>query len=137
MINTSVAFRRALEGDREFRIKDKITLKDGTEIQLSMENLREYKINEATSASGKFEIGAAVIKEYSITLDNTEQQYDGYDFEDANVQATVGLKLPDGTYEYLKKAPIAYIKHLLVTQHCRSKLMMRCCFSQNRIVNAR
>lgn len=103
MINTSVAFRRALEGDREFRIKDKITLKDGTEIQLSMENLREYKINEATSASGKFEIGAAVIKEYSITLDNTEQQYDGYDFEDANVQATVGLKLPDGTYEYLKK----------------------------------
>ena len=65
-----------------------------------MMDLREYKINEATSASGKFEIGAAVIKEYKVTLDNSEEQYDDCDFEGANIQAAIGLKLADGTGIY-------------------------------------
>lgn len=103
MINTSIAFRRALSGNREFRIKDTITLKNKKEIPIPMMDLREYKINEATSASGKFEIGAAVIKEYKVTLDNSEEQYDDCDFEDANIQAVIGLKLADGTWEDLKK----------------------------------
>lgn len=103
MINTSIAFRRALSGNREFRIKDTITLKNKKEILIPMMDLREYKINEATSASGKFEIGAAVIKEYKITLDNSEEQYDDCDFEGANIQAVIGLKLADGTWEDLKK----------------------------------
>lgn len=103
MINTSIAFRRALSGNREFRIKDTITLKNKKEIPIPMMDLREYKINEATSASGKFEIGAAVIKEYKITLDNSEEQYDDCDFEGANIQAVIGLKLADVTWEDLKK----------------------------------
>ena len=103
MINTSIAFRRALSGNREFRIKDTITLKNKKEIPIPMMDLREYKINEATSASGKFEIGAAVIKEYKVTLDNSEEQYDDCDFEGANIQAVIGLKLSDGTWEDLKK----------------------------------
>lgn len=103
MINTSIAFRRALSGNREFRIKDTITLKNKKEIPIPMMDLREYKINEATSASGKFEIGAAVIKEYKVALDNSEEQYDDCDFEGANIQAVIGLKLADGTWEDLKK----------------------------------
>ena len=103
MINTSIAFRRALSGNREFRIKDTITLKNKKEIPIPMMDLREYKINEATSASGKFEIGAAVIKEYKVALDNSEEQYDDCDFEGANIQAVMGLKLADGTWEDLKK----------------------------------
>lgn len=103
MINTSIAFRRALSENREFRIKDTITLKNKKEIPIPMMDLREYKINEATSASGKFEIGAAVIKEYKVTLDNSEEQYDDCDFEGANIQAVIGLKLADGTWEDLKK----------------------------------
>lgn len=103
MINTSIAFRRALSGNREFRIKDTITLKNKKEIPIPMMSLREYKINEATSTSGKFEIGAAVIKEYKVTLDNSEEQYDDCDFEGANIQAVIGLKLADGTWEDLKK----------------------------------
>ena len=103
MINTSIAFRRALSENREFRIKDTIILKNKKEIPIPMMDLREYKINEATSASGKFEIGAAVIKEYKVTLDNSEEQYDDCDFEGANIQAVIGLKLADGTWEDLKK----------------------------------
>lgn len=103
MINTSIAFRKALSGNREVRIKDTITLKNKKEIPVPMMDLREYKINEATSSSGKFEIGAAVIKEYKITLDNSEEQYDDCDFEGANIQVVIGLKLADGTWEDLKK----------------------------------
>lgn len=80
-----------------------ITLKNKKEIPIPMMDLREYKINEATSASGKFEIGAAVIKEYKVTLDNSEEQYDDCDFEGANIQAVIGLKLADETWEDLKK----------------------------------
>ena len=103
MINASSEFKKALKSTREFRIQDKITLKDGTVIPLSLQELRKYQINEATSASGKFEIGAAVIKKYSIALDNMDGRYDSYDFEDADIQAVIGLKLSDGTYEDVKK----------------------------------
>lgn len=103
MINTSIAFRRALQGEREFRVEDKITLKNKKEVPISLNDLLEYKINEATSASGKFEIGAAVIKEYGITLDNSDEQYDGYDFEDADIDAVISLRLEDNTWEKLKK----------------------------------
>lgn len=103
MINTSIAFRRALQGDREFRVKDRIILKNKKEVPISLNDLMEYRINEATSASGKFEIGAAVIKEYDITLDDSGEQYDGYDFEDADIEAVIGLKLENDTWEDLKK----------------------------------
>lgn len=103
MINTSIAFRRALQGDREFRVKDRIILKNKKEVPISLNDLMEYRINEATSASGKFEIGAAVIKEYDITLDDSDEQYDGYDFEDADIEAVIGLKLENDTWEDLKK----------------------------------
>ncbi len=103
MINTTEAYRNAIRSNREFRVMDKITFKDGMTITLSMADLMSYSINEATSASGKFEIGAAVIKEYSIVLNNADGKFDDYNFEDADVQAVIGLKLADGTWEDLQK----------------------------------
>lgn len=103
MINTSNAYKRAIEKNREFRIRDRITFRDGTYADISMEDIMSYKINEATSSSGKFEIGAAVMKEYAITLSNMDGKFDLYDFEDADIQAVVGLKLADNTWEDLRK----------------------------------
>lgn len=103
MINTSTAYRKALEGNREFRIRDKITFKDGTSLQLSMSDFMEYNISESTSESGKFEIGAAVIKEYSATLKNDDGKFDSYNFEGADIKAIVGLRLADGNWEDLNK----------------------------------
>ena len=103
MINTSNAYKRAIEKNREFRIRDRITFRDGTYADISMEDIMSYKINEATSSSGKFEIGAAVMKEYAITLSNMDGKFDLYDFEDADIRAVVGLKLADNTWEDLRK----------------------------------
>ena len=52
-----------------------------------------YSIKEATSESGKFQVGAAVIKEYSVSLDNTEGKFTGRVFEEADILAVIGLKL--------------------------------------------
>ena len=103
MINTSIAYRRAIEKNREFRLLDRITFKDGRYIDLMISDFMSYKINEATSGSGKFDIGMAAIKEYTITLDNTDGRFDLYDFEGAVIRARIGLKLEDGRWEDLNK----------------------------------
>ena len=103
MINTSMAYKEAIESNREFGVSDKITFADGTTVTLAMGDYLAYSINEATSASGKFEIGAAVIKEYSATLKNDDGRFDAYDFEGADILSRISLKLADGTWETLRK----------------------------------
>lgn len=113
MINTSKAYKEAIAGDagnREFCVADKITFSDGTQVTLSLEDLLAYSINDATSESGKFQVGAAIIKEYSITLNNFEGKFDGYNFESANVTADVGLKMADGSCEILRKGTFRIVQ---------------------------
>ena len=103
MINVSQAYREAVRENREFCIADEVTFPDGSELTFSTDDLMAYSINEATSESGKFQIGAAVIKEYSATLDNSEGKFDRYQFDGTDIQAKIGLKLADGSWEYLDK----------------------------------
>ena len=103
MINVSQAYREAVRENREFCIADEVTFPDGSELTFSVDDLMAYSINEASSESGKFQIGAAVIKEYSATLDNSEGKFDRYQFDGTDIQAKIGLKLADGSWEYLDK----------------------------------
>ena len=103
MINTSEAYKEAIQGNCEFHISDKITFANKESLTLSMDDLMSYSIKEATSESGKFQVGAAVIKEYSVSIDNTEGKFTGRVFEEADILAVIGLKLADGTWEDLNK----------------------------------
>lgn len=103
MINTSIAYKRAIRENREFRVKDKITFADGSTLQLSIEDFMSYTIDDAVSSSGKFEVGTAIMKEYKVVLCNEDGKFDSYSFEDADIQCIVGLKLEDGTWEDLNK----------------------------------
>lgn len=106
MISTSKAYREKVTGDsgsREFCIADKVTFTDGTQITLSLDDVISYSINDATTESGKFQIGAAIIKEYSIVLNNFDGKFDGYTFDGADICADIGLKLDDDTWEILRK----------------------------------
>ena len=85
MINTSDAYKMAIQGNCEFGISDKITFTSKETLTLSMDDLMSYTIKEATSESGKFQCGAAVIKEYSIALDNTEGKFSKYSFSRCNM----------------------------------------------------
>ncbi|KLU68050.1 MAG: hypothetical protein RHS_6099 [Robinsoniella sp. RHS] len=107
MINTSTEYKKAIQKDREFRIQDTITFKDGTKqgktITLSTGDFMSYSINGATSSSGKFDIGAAVIKKYTAVLNNMNDKFSEYDFEGADIRSYIGLKLEDGSWEVLSK----------------------------------
>ncbi|KLU68240.1 MAG: hypothetical protein RHS_5921 [Robinsoniella sp. RHS] len=107
MINTSTEYKKAIQKDREFRIQDTITFKEGTKqgktITLSTGDFMSYSINGATSSSGKFDIGAAVIKKYTAVLNNMDNKFSEYDFEGADIRSYIGLKLEDGIWEVLSK----------------------------------
>ena len=103
MINTSMAYKRAIQKNREFSVRDKYVFADGSEPDMSTTDFMAYSINEATSESGKFSIGAAVIKKYTATLNNENDKFSGYNFEGCDISARVGLKLEDGTVEVLQK----------------------------------
>lgn len=103
MINTTIAYKRAINGNRVFRVRDKITFKNQAPLQLSINDFMSYSINDATSNSGKFDIGAAVMKEYSAVLNNETGKFDGYVFEEADLQAIVGLEVEENAWEDLNK----------------------------------
>ena len=103
MINTSIAYKRAVNGSRIFRVKDTITFPVRDSLQLSMSDFMSYSINDATSSSGKFDIGAAVMKEYTAVLNNESGKFDGYVFEGADLRAIVGLQIEENTWEDLSK----------------------------------
>lgn len=113
MINTSKAYKEMVmggEGRREFCIADTITFSNGTKITLSLDDVFSYTINDATTESGKFQVGAAIIKEYSITLNNFDGKFDNYQFEGADITADIGLKLSNGTWEILRKGVFRVVK---------------------------
>lgn len=103
MINTTIAYKRAINGNRVFRARDKITFKNQATLQLSINDFMSYSINDATSNSGKFDIGAAVMKEYSAVLNNETGKFDDYVFEEADLQAIVGLEVEESAWEDLNK----------------------------------
>lgn len=113
MIHTSKAYKEMIAGNvgnREFCIRDTITFADGRKLQLSLDDVIAYTINDATTESGKFQVGAAIIKEYSITLGNFDGKFNGYVFEGANITADIGLKLADGSWEILRKGVFRIVK---------------------------
>ena len=103
MINTSNAYREAILDERNFLILDTITLLDGTVRQLSVEDVLEYSVSDATSSDNSFDIGAAVAKKHTLTLDNTSRFYDHLKLGGATIDAKIGLLLEDDSVEVIRK----------------------------------
>lgn len=98
MLDLSTEFKNELFNDnREFLPFLDITLKDGTVLNLNRTDIWEntFKVEDATSVSGTFTIGAAVTGKLSVTLNNIYDKFSDYDFADAVVIAYVGLQLSD------------------------------------------
>ena len=96
MLDLSTEFKNEMFNDnRDFLPFLDITLKDGTVLNLTKEDVwqNSFKVEDATSASNKFTIGAAVTGKLSVTLNNIYDKFSEYDFADAVVIAYVGLQL--------------------------------------------
>lgn len=107
MQKVSVDFIKELNNDnRDYIIECKILLSDNTELYVDNTNLwsDSFKIDDAVSNPGKFDIGAVITNKLTFTLNNIYDEYTEYDFTDAVVKnVRVGLILPDETEEYVKK----------------------------------
>lgn len=105
MIKTSMDYRRAVVRDRAFLADISMEFPDGKTEKITRERLMSdgLTIKEATSGSDSFDIGCAAIGECDIRIDNTDEKFNTYDFEGAELTVKVGLQLANGNVEWLPK----------------------------------
>ena len=106
MLNISNQFQSELFNDnRDYLCYADITLADGTVLNLEDENIwtDSFSIEDAVSGTGSFDIGAAIINKLTLSINNIYETYSEYDFTDSVVVPYVGLQLPDGTIEKIRK----------------------------------
>lgn len=106
MLNLSTAFKNELNNDnRNYLCYADITLSDGTVLNLKNKDIWTggMTIEDAVSNTSSFDIGSAIINKLTLVINNIYETYSEYDFTDAIVVPYVGLELPDGTIEKIRK----------------------------------
>lgn len=106
MINVSNAFRNELfEGHRDYLEYVDITLKGGTVLHLTNKDLWQggITIEDAVSSDNRFDVGAAIINKCTLTINNIYDDFSEYDFSGAGIIVYIGLELPGGTTERVRK----------------------------------
>ena len=106
MKNVSSEFREKLNnGNRNYIKSAKITLKDGTELNLTDKVFwnNGVKIEDATSNQNSFDTGSVIIGQLTLSINNMYDDYSDYDFTDAKItNVTVGMKLSNDVVESLQ-----------------------------------
>lgn len=100
MINTSNEFKRLLfEDNRNYLEQADITLKSGTVLHLTNENIwtNGFKIEDSVSDDNKLDIGSAIVNKATLIINNIYDDYSEYDFEGASVVLKVGMELSAST----------------------------------------
>ena len=125
MINVSNAFKQQLYDDkRRYLGYADITLKDETVLHLTNEHIWTdgLSIDDAVSGDNSFDIGSAIINKCVLTINNCYDEFSEYDFTDAEGIVYVGLELPDGSVEKLRKGVFgvdeAKYNGMLITLSC-------------------
>lgn len=107
MINVSNEFKQLMSKDkRKFLVYLDIVLKDGTVLDtLNDSDIWDggFKIDDGVTASGQFTIGSCIINKLTVTLNNIYDKFSTYDFDGAVITAYLGLELPDGKIEKIRK----------------------------------
>ena len=104
MINASTQFKQNL-GKIPLSTYLVITLSDNTVLNITDSDIcvGGFKISDGVTESGEFTVGGCIVNKLTVTLDDSDETYVKYDFFEAKVIAYVGMTLPDGTIEKLKK----------------------------------
>ena len=85
MLNTSKDFAQAVRGKKTAQAKINVILADGTELEIDTAHIAEnsFQVEDGTSGSNDFQIGAAIINQFSVPLSNFDDSLSRYDFTDA------------------------------------------------------
>lgn len=102
---SNAAKARVAEGIGFYIQQITMTLKNGTVFYITNEDIlgdSGIEIEDATSSSGKLDVGAAIINSCRFTLMNFDDKFTGHEFYGASLIVKVGIEL-DGSIEYLDK----------------------------------
>ena len=106
MLNVSAKWQRAVMLDNDINVNcfADIVTASGEKIPISDSELwaNGFEVNDSTSSTGTFTIGALVAGKLKIKLNNIYEDYSKYDFDKASVTAYVSKSFSDGTTEKLK-----------------------------------
>ena len=81
-----------------------ITTATGTVIRLTAADFKSggIKLSEATSGSGSFDLGAAVMSKLTLTLNNSDGRFNSVNFIGGGVTSIqIGVSLQDGSVEWI------------------------------------
>lgn len=102
MRKVTTDFKNQIERDnRNYYEWVDITLKDGTVLNLTNENIWNsgIKIEDAVSDTSEFQIGTAIINKATVTLNNLYDDFTDYDFDEAKIVIYIGYNI-DSTILY-------------------------------------
>ena len=125
MIQVSSAFKEEIyKGNIKYIKKVDITLNTGQTLHIEDKDIWQggLSIDDAVSNDNSFDVGAAIINQCTVTLNNIYNTYSEYDFDNAEVVPFVGLELPDGTVESFRKGTF----HVTDTKYNGSLITLTC-----------
>lgn len=102
MIPTSAAYKQAMNGPRTFLAQVTVTFRDETVEAWDNSRLMSLSFEEATSDTGTFTVGSAIIGKLSLSVLNHDDAYSELDFIDAVMQVKIGVETANGT-EYMNR----------------------------------
>ena len=102
MRNTSAAYKQQFNKERKYCVKVIINYTDGTQdILTDLQDFMKIKIEDSCSGTSSFQLGAAIINEAVIVLNNRSGKFDGKSFYGAELTVFAGIYV-DGLPELLK-----------------------------------
>lgn len=104
MINVSSEFREGLNTQEPFILSVRIALRNGKNLYLNGDDIIKdtFQIDDGVSGQGSFDVGAAVINQFKVGLNNFQDKFSSYDFNGARLFPKVGLRVSTGV-EYVDK----------------------------------
>lgn len=105
MINASNEFRALVSDNSKVQVRADLRFTDGSAIELTGDDfmLGGIELSEATSSTGSFDIGAAIMGSCALTLNNYDERFSSYDFTDATVTPYIGVELSNGRVEWIRR----------------------------------
>lgn len=103
MRQVSQEFRSAVQRNTNVAVKATLALADGTELDLVNSDfvIGSVSFDEATSSTGSFDIGSAIVGQFKATIANYDGKFSRYDFSGSTITPSVGTVV-NGTMEWLQ-----------------------------------
>ena len=103
MINTSDEYKRIIgQGSRSIYADVKVRLTSGELLKIPQNKIRGLAIEDDVSGRSYFDIGAAIINQIALKVDNTDSAYSDKEFDQAEITIKIGLQLSE-TVEWISK----------------------------------